>query len=177
VLKHVEYQTPELTAALARYGYGLGNLKGREIPPAARRYGVEELVIRILTSNPDPRYVEGLPVIMAKNTIDYAKLLGIAENGNALKRLGWMLSMAKRSYKDLDVPYDLDLEATVEKCKSAKGGLEEVFNPNFDIAPYRERAKRVREPISAEWGIMTLHTLEAFERNLILYGVQQRKTA
>lgn len=75
---------------LDSYGYSMISLKKKK----ARKIPIEELIARILIKNPNPRFIEAIPILMIKNRIDKFRLLELASNYNIKNKIGYLLETA-----------------------------------------------------------------------------------
>ncbi|MBI4440012.1 hypothetical protein HY638_03495 [Candidatus Woesearchaeota archaeon] len=186
MLKVPDYQTLDITVGLGRYGYDLrltdktrAELKrveeGTEKP--LKQFGIEEIVVTILAENPDPEYIGGIPVILAKNPVDYGALVERAKEMGAVKKLGWILSVAKQCYEKMGIRYGHALDDAIERCRPAKDAPEEIIDPALGNPAYIRMAVERREPIAAEWGILTLYFNQGFEKKLDTYVVRDGQYA
>lgn len=172
---YVESQTPELTRELASYGFELGDYD--ESNPPESTMPVEELIIRILAKNPDPRYILGIPVIIAKNKVDYQRLIDLARQNSTLRRVGYLL----------------DITNIVSEGRIPLNGIErhvqEAFNelnesmPEEELCPWQEDSKerfrdlaneKDKERIAAKWKVFTLNELEDIKDKFQLYCCEKR---
>lgn len=179
-------QALEIAYNFSRFGYELA------IPPedsqelvkvkrgskaSLKEYSVEELVVKILSQNPDPVYVKGIPVVLGKNDVDYDLLFSLAKEEGVLRKLGWILDMTKYNFDQLDIEYEDDLERTIKMCEPHISDEEELLNPAFNHPAYFKLAKRNRNKVTSKWRILAVYYHQDIKDCLELYNVQQRKIA
>ena len=95
---------------LSLYGFPLLvplDKTGKKIP-------VEELITTILLYYPKPRYIEAIPIILIKNTINKYRLLDLASANGIKNKIGYLLETA---FLIKPLPY---LQETLEYLKMNK---------------------------------------------------------
>lgn len=75
---------------LAQYNYPLISLKKTR----AKKLGIEELIIEILTNYPFARFIEAIPFLFLKNKIEQWKLLELAAKAGVKNKVGYLLETA-----------------------------------------------------------------------------------
>ncbi len=168
----MNYQTEELTRELASLGYALGEYENNaeQLKPATL---IEELIIKILTKNPDPRYILGIPVIIAKNNVDYEKLLSLAEQNHALRRVGYLLDITQNvSNNRIYLP---NIETAIYKAYDSL----KIEMPEESLSDFSERSKSIYRELALEkdergiavkWKVFTLTSLENITKKFELYN-------
>jgi len=133
----------ELRYNLARFGYsGFGDekLEGRKI-------NLESIITACLLRK-DARLAEAIPVLLAKNAVNYRLLLHLAIKYNLTSMMGFLMETAAELSKKQDILQALAL---------------------FEI--YREpAASNTGNPIAKRWGISTRNTLKDFKKMMELYN-------
>lgn len=166
----INYQTKELTRELASWGYGLGEY-GHSVEHPKPIKPIEELIMEILTKNPDPRYILGIPVIIAKNKVDYEKLLALAEKNDALRRVGYLLDVTQNISKDRILL--LNIETFIQK---AYDSLNDSM-PEESLYPDSEETKRnlmniyldKNNSVAIKWKVFTLNEVDDIKDVFQLY--------
>lgn len=172
--EYVEHQTPEMTHILSSLGYRLITRKSTMIDKSSR-LGPEEAIIKVLTGHPDPRYIEGLPVIIAKNNVNYDVLLGLVrdlkeQDPHLPNKLGYILDITYTILKKVGVRKDYNkLESTITKLNKIKSSKESVIDPSIDTKVYRDFANSRRNERMKHWNIISLFDEDSFEKTLLLY--------
>ena len=101
------------------YGFKLGWSSDESID---KQVEVEELIIDILKGVDEPRYINGLPVVIAKNmgTLRFDYLAKRAQEEGVVNALGWILEEAKGAFDRKGIPFRKELTdalATLEEKK------------------------------------------------------------
>lgn len=166
----INYQTKELTRELASWGYGLGEYgHSAEHPKPIKP--IEELIMEILTKNPDPRYILGIPVIIAKNKVDYEKLLTLAEQKNTLRRIGYLLEVT-REVAERNIMSE-GIEKYIEEAYALVSNLSEE-----SLYPYTPKEKEIYHhhvteegnELAVKWKVFTWGGLETIKDKFELYN-------
>lgn len=168
--EYVDYQTEELTRELASQGYGLGEY-GHSTEQPKSTMSIEELIIKVLTTNPDPRYILGIPVIIAKNKVDYEKLLVLAEQTRVLRRIGYLLDITQNVSKNR-IPVE-NIGSCVQKAYLS---LNDSM-PEENLYPDSEETKRSlrdiylakNNSIAIKWKVFTLNEIDNIKDVFQLY--------
>ncbi|MBI4145856.1 hypothetical protein HY489_00805 [Candidatus Woesearchaeota archaeon] len=129
---------------------------------------VEELIVGILRNVTEPRYVEGLPVVIAKNRIDYDDLVRRARQEKMTNHVGWILDEARAAFERKRISYDQKISWAIKTLENEKQEGD-VFLDN-DREPYWiEDSKQRRTECAARWGVVAIYPKESFDKNLITY--------
>ncbi|MCX6707634.1 MAG: hypothetical protein NT001_05855 [Candidatus Woesearchaeota archaeon] len=173
MVEYTEFQTPEMTNNLGMLGYNLISREGSIPKPS--RLGPEEAIIRVLYSHPDPRYIEGLPVIIQKNDIDYTVLVGLVEQYSSkdpyiANKVGYILDMTVSLFRSIGVEKDIsELESTIKELEKMKNPNDSVLNPNLDSKPYRRFAMQERSEMTKRWNLIEVPEGDSFRKTLLGY--------
>ncbi len=165
----MSYQTKGLTDELAASGFPLGNHSvGNRM--SVEKKNIEYLIIKILNGNPDPRYVEGIPIIIYFNKLDYDKLLSLADN-TLKQKLGYVLEITLSLFSEFNIKKDKDIIKKKISIleKEINGAQEIVFTPHFNIRPYIGFAKNRREDSLKKWKLIALYTYADFREQFVNY--------
>ncbi len=166
-----DYATPELLYNLANYGFELGLTAKQSATIEKEEFSeqsIEELVITILTENPEPVFIEGIPVILGKNSVDYSKLFQLATERKCVKKLGWILSVSEDCYTEENISYNSSLTDTISRCEQAIDGVEETIA----IEPpksFFDLSLRLRDDIAIKWNITAHYPKSRIKEHMNLY--------
>lgn len=76
---------------LAQYGIPFFPIKQKK----AKKLGLEKLIVSILTYSPHARYIEAIPLLLAKNPADPLMLLELAIENGVKNKLGYLIETSQ----------------------------------------------------------------------------------
>lgn len=173
--EHIDHQTAEMTNSLSRLGYELLSRISRIENNKSETLSPEEAIIKVLTGHPDPRYIKGLPVIIAKNKVDYSRLMEFVDelkeqDSHLPNKVGYILDLTYSMLKQVGITKDYgQLESTIAELSKIKSSEECVINPSLDTSAYREFAKSRNDERMKRWKIIGLFDEDSFQKTLLLY--------
>lgn len=141
--KFEEIKEGELRYNLARFGYsGFGDekLEGRKI-------NLESIIIACLLKK-EARLTEAIPVLLAKNAVNYRLLLHLAIKYGLTCMMGFLMETAAELSKKQGIQQALALFEMYRKPAASNTG----------------------NPIAKRWGISTRNTLNDFKKTMELYN-------
>lgn len=149
------------------YGFKLGWSADESID---KQIAVEELIIDILKGVDEPRYINGLPVIIAKNmeSLRFDHLAKRAEEENVANAVGWILEESKESFERKGVSYKRELADTIKLLEKIKTESETFLGYQRENW-YVEHVKENRGILPKKWGIMAFCPSDEFDRLLMVY--------
>ncbi len=133
-----------------------------------RRIPLEDLIIRILENSTDARFIYGIPVMIAKNKINYIALLNKANSKRIQNRLGWIIEEILNSFKSVGIEKDRSrLKGLIRKIK--KTDSEHYVSLDPEIESDRVYGLALRSDIARRWNILTAYDTSDFVRILRIY--------
>lgn len=133
---------------------------------------VEDLVVEILQKAREPRCVEGIPVLLAKNPVDFDYLLRRAEEEGLHNAVGWILDEARTAYDSLGIPYSSDLTKIVDECRAKTQGDDHFVGEGHDPS-FEKYAKHWRGQVAKKWSVLFVST--QYEEVLKVYGCDRQE--
>ena len=165
-----EYQTKELTARLGRYHYPLGRVPKME---EKNDKSVEETIVEILARNPDSRYVKGIPILLAKNHVDYGKLSRLADSEGVVNQLGYVLETTQKLFqKNFVTCNDDNLGKAVEQLWKMRSPEPQFLDRGWEGNKGYLKLISTKADylvLKDKWGVVTLFEFNDFKRNFELY--------
>ncbi|MBI2666512.1 hypothetical protein HYX13_02775 [Candidatus Woesearchaeota archaeon] len=131
---------------LSRFGYELiipyASGKGRKI-------SLEELIVHILLSFPEARFIEAIPILLLKNKIDLFSLLEMATRWNLKNQLGFLLEIAFTLKKKKE------LENILEYLRRTKEKEPHLLGENLNLGEeYKEFLVQSSSPRMISWNLL-----------------------
>ncbi|MBU0457089.1 MAG: hypothetical protein ABH824_01995 [Nanoarchaeota archaeon] len=146
--------TEEIIYNLSRFGYDLITIKKIK---AQKKYSLEELIIKILTIHPQPRFIEAIPIILLKNEIDQLKLLELTTKHHLKNEIGYLIETALMIKKKEELKCLFNyLQKTKEK--------EKKFLGEEPTKEYREFILKNSPPRIKSWNLFGRFFDQDFKR-------------
>lgn len=132
------------------------------------RIQIENLIISILAKNDRARFVYSIPVLIAKNSVNYAVLLEKAISAGIQNVLGWIIEETINSFESLGINKDLDKLRSLIK-KIPKDTSDHYVSLDQALESDRLYGLERRSDIAAKWNVITGHNTADFTRILRAY--------
>jgi hypothetical protein len=133
----------ELRYNLARFGYsGFGDER-----PRGRKINIESIIAACLLRK-EARLTEAVPILLAKNQVNYRLLLHLAVKYGLTGKAGFLMETAAELSKKRDIRQALAFFEIYRKPAASNAG----------------------NPIAKRWGILTRNALNDFRKTMELYN-------
>lgn len=157
-----EAREEDVVRSLQDYGYPVLLTKGRK---GGRRLDPTTLVLCVLSQFPDPRFVEGLPVVFFTQTLNYEWLYREAVRQGLQNRLGLVVEFTLQAFRLLGVTKDWkvleDLAARLEKVKLSR---EETLRGEVLQGAALSLHRHFQDSLSQKWNLLTHFPLDTLTR-------------
>lgn len=139
--------------------FGTESIDGTLISP-------EELIITLLQKK-DARQIEGVPVIISKNPIDYNKLIYLAVQHNIVNPVGWILDETYQALLRMGLVNN-SLKYAIDQLFIQKNNLEYVLSSST-VPEYLEFSRQTRSSTARKWNVVARYSQEGFDKKLRTY--------
>lgn len=156
---------------LALRGYHLSGS-----PEIGEPMSVEELIVDILKGTEQPRFVDGLIIILAKNNINYDSLIKLAKEHDLSNAVGWILEETKISLNRNKVKYSTQLNDAIDKLykeyqRKEKNKRDTRLITFFAEEFFDEQTRKRRGAITSKWNVLYFFDNDTVDKQLWTYGV------
>ena len=159
----------EIIYFLGNFGFKINTRE--KIMPSNKNPGIEYLISEIL-SGKEPRWFEGIPVIISKNLenekrINFRELLFLARRKNKINQLGYLLEITK----EILSKSEKNKKKAIEIGKALK--LFEFFKSEKE-EPLIEGIKTIgkQDEMAKKWNIRTNYSFEDFRNRMSEYNAE-----
>lgn len=159
----------KIVEELAGRGYEL-----TDVERATTEMPVEELIISILKDLKGGRTVEGIPVIIKKNKVNYNRLTELALQKNVVNELGYVLEITRDLFEEFNINGVNELESTIEKLEGCMDEEEHYLSP-IDSPHYPEIARNHQTLLLKKWNVLGLYQYERFKHAFHVYALPPSK--
>ena len=154
----------DLVLSFQEYGYPVYSTqpagRGRLLDPTT-------LFLYVLAEAPDPRLVEGLPVVVFTQSLNYEWLYREALRLGVQNRLGLVLDLTLQAFQRLGAAKDTRLlEALLSRLERVKLGRVEAFEGRAPSPNEEERLQRLSDPLSRKWNLLSNFPLDSIVQGL-----------
>ncbi|MBI4139354.1 hypothetical protein HY483_00140 [Candidatus Woesearchaeota archaeon] len=155
----------------ARFGFCIGGA-----PLIGQQLSVEDTILTILQDCKQPRLIEGIIVLVAKNKIEYDSLLQKAYTiekriPGIVNSLGWILDEARASFQRLGVSHDPALTSAIDSLYSQRRTDTLFFVGTEDATSDIDYEETFRGEFPRKWNVLYVTDNSSMDKYLWTYGV------
>ena len=157
-----EFNEDDVLYSLRKYGYPV--LSSFSEKPA-RLLDPSSVVLYVLKQFPDPRLVEGLPVVFLNQGMNYDWLYLESVRQGLQNRLGLVVDLASHAFRTAGVTKGLkELEDLLVRLERVKLYREETFQGELPNKNSAVLLSEMSDPLSKKWNLLTNFPLDSVTR-------------
>ncbi len=156
----------DILYGLEKFGYELITLDNVF---SLKNLSIEEIIVYVLTNFPEPRLIEGLPIIILNNRIDVEKLYRLSNQYNINNKVGYILDICIEIARRLKLKADIASLKRVRNKINTKKDSKEILLIDFKSSAYRDLAKRNLDPFLRKWNIISQFKIDNFVNHFERY--------
>lgn len=123
------------------------------------------LVLQVLEKFPDPRFVEGLPVVFLTQSLNHDWLYLQSVRQGLQNRLGLVVDLTLQAFRMTGVAKDQKpLEKLLERLEKVKLSREDVFCGVLSDEDSLPHLRKMADPLSKKWNLLSNFPLDSVTR-------------
>lgn len=161
----------DILYGLEKFGYELVTLDNVF---SLKILSVEEIIVYVLIKFPEPRLIEGLPIIMLNNKIDVDRLYKLSNQYNINNKIGYILDVCIEIARRLKLKADITPLKILKNKINAKKDSKEILLIDFKSSAYIDLAKQNSDPFLRKWNIISQFKIENFINHFENYCLRNK---